>query len=385
MLHPSSIALVFGFLPFAAFLAFSFRSHQQRESTWRHVAETLGLTFESGSTVFSTPSIRGTLAGTAVVVDIHSTGSNNNRQTFTRFRAHFAPVGPPVEIKRQGALSFLGRLFGTTDVEIGNPEFDQRVIIDGEHEDAIRAYLTPARQRVILDLLSSQQHVKVSERSLEFLETRNMKQAPELIARLHYLVDAAAILGNPISIDRALTQRADGELKESADSLRTMARSSNPNHVVEELMHEAEALVAPPRRPARPGSVVVSETSSPAAVALDQQSVVADLFNQERASYEVADYFDATYLGSSVTWSGSVQRVREFRYDATFEGHGLRAAVLIERLGDGRLVTNEVTAIVQLDLGAAIDEGDEITFTGELVRLDRIMRNLFVGNARLLA
>ena len=117
---------------------------------------------------------------------------------------------------------------------------------------------------------------------------------------------------------------------------------------------------------------------------LDADALITDLFGSNRMGHEVESRFEEAYRDRAVRWSGEVANVRPYRGDRDFgNAPGTKATVLIGHLGDGRLVTSRVEAIVQLPAGVEPVRGTEITFTGTLLRVDRFMRNLYVAGATL--
>ena len=85
---------------------------------------------------------------------------------------------------------------------------------------------------------------------------------------------------------------------------------------------------------------------------------------------------------ATISWSGEVENVREYRTDSDFgSGPGVKATVLIGRLGESRLVSNQIHAIVGLPPDAVVERQRDISFSGTLLRIDRYMRNLYVADA----
>ena len=124
-------------------------------------------------------------------------------------------------------------------------------------------------------------------------------------------------------------------------------------------------------------------TTPDVSVPLDQESVVSDLFDSDRPSFQIEQRFFDVYEGATVEWSGTVRRAREFRSDRDFPGAGVKATVEIGSRGDSKLVSNQINAIVHLPEGTTLQSGDIISFRGSFIRTDRYMRNLFVSNAQL--
>ena len=60
---------------------------------------------------------------------------------------------------------------------------------------------------------------------------------------------------------------------------------------------------------------------------------------------------------------------------------GVKATVLIGRLGESRLVSNQIHAIVGLPPHAVVERQTHISFSGTLLRIDRYMRKLYVADA----
>ncbi len=73
------------------------------------------------------------------------------------FLTHFDLFLPyPTEIKmkiyREGIIQKLTKLFGTKDIIFGDRAFDKRYIIEGTHEEKIKALITPEIRATIIEL-----------------------------------------------------------------------------------------------------------------------------------------------------------------------------------------------------------------------------------------
>jgi hypothetical protein len=137
----------------------------------------------------------------------------------------------------------------------------------------------------------------------------------------------------------------------------------------------------PPAAPAQPDPAPAMNTGLLGG--LSAEETIDDLFGTSRMGYEVEERFSLAYRDRQVTWSGTIDTIREFRTDNDFGREpGIKATVRIGSLGDSQLVTSQIHAIVHLPAGTDLSRNDEITFTGTLIRVDRYMRNLYVALAR---
>lgn len=379
---------------------------RQQARAWAAAAESLALQFEPGGSFDNRQRMWGPFGPCRVSVDVHERGSGDSKSSSTRYRIEFPPLGPPLNLTRNSWTGGLWRrITGGEDHRIGDEGFDEAVRITGSDPTSIAAYLTPARRSVALHLIDEFSHVELTERSIS-VERHGVESDPERLASsVRRLVDAAAVLGHPTPVDLALGRQGEGEIGAAAERLAEVpvTADSTPNRMVRQLEGElhlaagdrhaavaafddvAPAGVEPEVDAWRRLAAAPPPPPAPAAEpSLDQASVIADLFSAHRAGYEVEDHFEQTFADQLVTWEGTVKRVREFHYDMVFTGTGLRAAVTVGRIGDGRLITSDIDAIVQLEADADVHDGDVVVFSGRLVRVDRYAHNLFVADASLL-
>ncbi len=408
------------------------KSMQQENAAWADAARAHSLIVTPGSGLGGLPSISGQVRGVAVHVKGHMRGSGDSRQRYTRYTISFPSVGPAVTMKRQGFGASIGKLFGrTVDVQIGSVGFDNAVVIDTNNQPAVRAFLSPARQSVVLALFERFQFVTVTNTSIEADTRGRVSSAHEMTSTIRQLVDMALIIGAPTDVDVALTKQADGMLGEAVAELHaineTFAANDQPNSFAQLL--EAEAAVAhgdpsaaiealdsidleagsspdveewrdvaashllPPMPPAQamntgatlPPLPPLGAETPPIEEGPDQDWVITDLLQSDRTGAEAEAHFLDHYSNRVVRWSGVVDSERPFRYDSDFDGEGLRAVITIGSLGDGVLITNRVQAVVHLPTGTELRRGDDITIEGSLLRFDRYMRNFYIADGYLVA
>ena len=437
------------------------------DRAWGSASQMLDVRYKPGS-FFGQPRLTGEVAGMQVEVDVYSSGSGDSRTNYTRYDVRHFPVGPPLKITKQGTFSIFGRIVGRKDVQIGDPFFDDRVVIDTEATDAIQAFLTPTRQAAVLDLFATWQRGHFTQSSVT-VETRGVeKNGNRIHSTVMRLVETAEVMG-AARVDAILEHQRQGSLGQAAEELHEL-NAEKPNAFTEIL--EAEALVemgrheeaaeifdrvgqrlpddpsidrwrdlshlpppppplpprpptaeelammpAPPPPPVSSGSELPSPppTAPPAtefasasastdpastdpapaeaapvanaapAVALDQQSVIDDLFAADRMSWEIVEYFEGTYQNATVTWKGEVTSFNTYLHDSDFgEGPGGKAAVLLGRSGNSEFISSEVHAMVQLADGVEVERGGQIVFRGVLAHVDRFSRKVYVQHASIM-
>ncbi len=420
----------------------SMQQAQQANDSWAQVGQHLGLSVAPSS--FMKPGrLAGRVRGIEVLVTtVNKSSGNNNSQTFTVFELHYPASGPPVRLTRQRTFNgFFRRLTGGRDIIINDPAFDANVVIDGADPLEVGRFLTPTRRMAILSLLTSWDSAEVTNRSLKVDTRGHMRDARQLHGTIVRLVDMGLLMSAPDAVDHALLLEERGDLAEAAAELHVLNESTQ-NTFTQKL--EAEALVAlgergaadeifrrveaeapadpevegwrrvtgtplaappvppaaappvpPPANPtptptaAEPASAPAPEptpTSRPVPAELDLSAdeTIRDLFGGDRMGFETEERFSLAYRGRTVTWSGTVDSTRSFRSDSDFGSEpGTKATIHIGSLGDSRLVTSQVHAIVHLPADVKLERNQEIEFTGTLVRVDRYMRNLYVSLARL--
>jgi len=406
---------------------------ERRNAGWAQVGQHLGLNV-ANATIMKPGRLAGRIRGVEVLVTtVNKSSGNNNSQTFTVFELHYPPSGPSVRLTRQRTFnSFFRRLTGGRDVIINDPVFDENVIVDGADPLEIGRFLTPTRRMAVLSLLSSWDSAEVTNRSMK-VDRRGLVSDPQqLHGAIIRLVDMALLMSAPEEVDHALLLEAQGDLAQAAAELHTL-NEANQNTFTQKL--EAEALVmmgerpaaeailrevqatapadpevegwrrvagtplptppAPPPTPAAPPIPTLEPSATPASsgppasaapsrLDVGVEETIGDLFGGDRMGFETEERFSLAYRGRTVTWSGTVDSTRSFRSDSDFGSEpGTKATVHIGSLGDSRLVTSQVHAIVHLPADAELERNQEIEFTGTLVRVDRYMRNIYVSLARL--
>ncbi len=393
-----------------AVIAFAAVAAMQRarkvQAAWTAAARQLGLA-HSGSG-WTRPQLSGSMGGLLVRVDVYSTGGKN-KTYWTRYRAVFPTPGTAVRLKRQTGLSRVTKLFGAQDVEIGDVAFDDAFVIKAGSEYQASEYLTLPRRTLLLKLYALYRGVDLTPDYLEIVTRGQETEARQLVTNTRRLVSAGRVLAGLTEddgrVERSLRSRARGDMGAAAEELRHADSDADdidtPLLEAEMLASSGQLAEAAPlltglseRLPADEevaGLQRALERMDPAVPAADQspvgmQEILDDLFVANRLSFETAEIFDEHYLGRSVTWSGKVQSIRDYRSDLDFGPEpGAKAVIAIAEIEHDLYGVSEIDAVVQLPAGTAarLNRGDQVTFTGQLLKADSMMRNIYVRDGRL--
>ena len=144
------------------------------------------------------------------------------------------------------------------------------------------------------------------------------------------------------------------------------------------------------QQPAERASAQVESSPSPQAqsASLDMKAVCEELFTSSMMTVETNRMFEDKYQGTTITWSGILQRADRCSHDMVFGSEPCTKAVFeTHELAEGVYAARKVQAVVQLPLDV-LDElrsrvGEEVPFEGTLTSCDTFMRNLFLKNGHL--
>jgi hypothetical protein len=100
-----------------------------------------------------------------------------------------------------------------------------------------------------------------------------------------------------------------------------------------------------------------------------------DLFGGNDLSFETRTKFNNKYAGALVSWEGKVKEVRE-------SGSGAKVTITVATVSNDLYGNTDIDVVVEgTDIAPA--KGATVTVSGMLDRIDPLMRNLFLANARI--
>lgn len=390
------VGIIFLLIGAGAFYAISRSYHQNEAKAWSAAATHLQLAYTAGG-LFQPPQLAGTVRGVAVRVEVES--KQKNSWTTVYSAVHPTP-SPPVTFRRQHAMSFLRQVVGGRDVVVGDPRFDDAIVVDAPSTLAITEFLTPTRRAAIMSTFSAWSNVELTDRSLSVRTNGRTRDASRIIATVNRMVDTCRLLSDPEPVDDALTHRDEGELHLATEALHevnaqpepnvltqmleaeTLVASGAPEQAVEILDDVADSLPDDPEVAEWREHVVAPIEETDAAPPLDQQSVIDDLFSTTRYGIKIDARYAEAFHGRGITWTGEVEQSRGYRSDADFGTEpGTKTTVNLGSVGQSSLFSNRVKAVIDLPEDTTVGRGDAITFTGTLLHIDRFTRTFYVRDA----
>jgi hypothetical protein len=121
-----------------------------KDEVWRQLAAALGAEHVKGR--FGTGGkVRATHGAWMITLDTYAVSTGHSTQVYTRIRAPFVnPLGFRFTIWRRGFFSDIAKRFGMQDIEVGEPSFDHDFIVKASDETLVRALLSHARIRELI-------------------------------------------------------------------------------------------------------------------------------------------------------------------------------------------------------------------------------------------
>lgn len=393
---------------FALVFIVSRAQHRRAETAWSQAAADLGLQYTPSG--FGTRrQMDGVIDGHVVVVDVVVRGSGKNQSRYTRFRVRYSNKLPlRMRLSRQGFFSGVVKLFGAQDLEVGEAAFDDQVVIKGDDPHRIAAYLTPARRSLILRALESYRGIVIDDSRITW-ERHGVVTEPHTLRSvtnrmLHLAKNLTSDQDTPYQ--RAVAAREDGHLDDALALTREAAADpvsrTDARHMEAQLLLTAgdiETLkpLALELSEEAPDDDELTDIKELAAsldhtrpleigggepLALDETQACEALFSPDLATTEVSRLFEREYHGKQVWWTGQARRLDEHSFDVVFGKEGPVMVIDVYEIPDGFHRGQMVTALVYLQdsQGARSLVGEQVSFSGTLLRCDAFMRNIYVAD-----
>ena len=427
--------------------AFIFAAKKQLDAmneAWRAAAERLGFDFAPGSWSGG-PTVTGVLDGSPAEIHSYTKSSGKSSSRYTRYTVEFRPIGVGLHLSRQSGVGYLLKVLGTQDIEIGDPPFDNAFIVQAIDPRAARSVLTPGTTMMLNRLIAVHPEIVVTDDQLVLDRRGTVRDPDTLVSTLRRLASAATVLGDAGESDalsKLMEQRLEGSIPMDDEPDLNATRSVDAQLSAGEALMAAgsfgvagrifEALgaqlpadievsgwseyarqsaggssadqpsdIPPPPRPTAaereegPAGVPRQLPKAPSAevesakeddVDRDALALATYLFSENRLSFETAQLFDETYTGRAVEWTGKVRKAAVVDHDRVL-GDGLftKAVIEVASLENDLFGNTVVSAVVGLPPRAVgnLPEGSTVTFAGTLVGIDALVRNVYVGQARL--
>ena len=399
--------LIFGGMGLVAFLAAK-RQMDTINAEWARVAHTLGLAFSPWS-VSSRPDLSGAVDGLGARVTVEQRGSGNSKKSYTVFRVAYPDAGIDIGIGPETAFHRMGKWFGVQDVEIGDRAFDEAFVVAGD-PSAVAGWVTESRQLAILRLAQEFPGMRIDRSTVSWERRDAISDGDELLRTLRRLVSATHLLAGSApgqqAVGRSFEAARRGEL---ADGIDQLVRAEPPVGVEPRLM-AAEWMVADGRvaeagplldelaqdLPGEPqvehwkavlerhqGDEADPSPGAPqAGPPRPLDAAIQGLFGGDPYGYEIQERFQDSFQGVPVQGVGVLERLTPYSRDYDFPGGpGVKAVVSIGTVEHRLYGEVEVDAVLALPDDARIPIGSTISVEGTLVKVDPLLRNLYIQGA----
>ncbi len=343
---------------------------------WQQAAERLGLAM-SGS-AHKGLGMSGA-SGEMEVRVFARRGSEEGSKTRTHYEVALPPLGVGISVSPAASWGGLLSALGSADIEIGEPTFDGRFLVKSDYPDRARRYLTRERMAALTSLSDQHPGFVFSDDELRFQTPGVAPDTDTIVSTVSHLLTAARML---------VMDQAEADRVLLGD---WVADALDDDRDVEEAI--------PPSEPAPPDDRSEAPTersasldahpeaiggSAPIASDVDPARVAARLFGDRRLVFETEQIFTEEYLGMPVAWSGRVKRPAGLMATRAFDGDDLQVLVIeVASLEDDLYGATAIDAIVAFSGSAAPGTGDTVRFTGRLIGVDGVSKDLFVADGRL--
>jgi hypothetical protein len=157
-----------------------------KDEVWQRLSEEIGADFVRGG-FWKGGKVQARVGPWTVTLDLHTShhqhGNHHSHTTYTRLRAPYVnPEGFRFTVYRQGLFSGLGKLLGMQDIEVGDPEFDEAFIVQGNDESKVRELFADPKIRALVQA-QPQIHLEVRDSEGWFGPS-----FPEGVDELHFQV-----------------------------------------------------------------------------------------------------------------------------------------------------------------------------------------------------
>jgi hypothetical protein len=135
-----------------------------KETVWRQLCQEIGAEFVKGG-LWKGDKVHAHVGARTITLDTYTVSTGQSQVTYTRMRAPYVNAeGFRFTIYRKSVFSGLGKLLGMQDIEIGDPEFDEAFIIQGNDEGRVQTLLSDTRVR---ELLKAQPTIRLEVKDSE--------------------------------------------------------------------------------------------------------------------------------------------------------------------------------------------------------------------------
>lgn len=351
------------------------RNAQETNRAWSEAAKTLGIQYTAAG-MLSQRRMDGILPTGRIIIETFQ-GSHENSETYTRYRALYpAPLGLKLRLAPEGFRSGLGKLSDAQDIQVGDPAFDERVIVKGMDPVEIKRFLTPDRRRHILKAFAAFPGLTLDDREVRW-EYRGLHKDPEqIVSTALRLSQLAWRLSRGKEEVESTAEPMGSQVEKTDEAAEALPATEPPPLPISEETPQAEEKESVPEP--------VSAPEPP----LDVASVCNALFPPGTSSIEASRILEERYQGKRVEWSGVLKGVESYSFDWIFgDAPGTKATIELYEMPSEVYGYNKIHAALQLGAGEerALREhlGKTVSFQGTLWRADGLMRIVYCKDGSL--
>jgi hypothetical protein len=320
------------------------------------------------------PRLEGMINGLPVRVEVPE-----QRDTGVNYTVFYPPLGMALKLERETTITrTLGQL-GENDTQVGARAFDDSFRVNTSRPDALRDMMNPGLRRALVQLIERHPKIVVADGAITLVTETLEPTAEELTATIVEMATVAhqLVSNRPPPLERPSPPPTQ-VTKVPAPPAATAPKS-------EESREEAKQPASvEPAMPQPPVSVPEPPKAAPPTSGLPD-GFFEDVFGANRLSFESSDSFDEQIRGTQVTLSGKIKQARDQASDGDGDEVVTAATITVAQIDSDLYGKTDIDAIVRLPPGTAtgLERGDIVTFEGTVDDVDAFMRNLFIGNAKL--
>jgi hypothetical protein len=135
-----------------------------KDEVWKELADTIGAEFVGGG-FWKGTKVQAHVGPWTLTLDTYVESCGDSFATITRMRAPYVNAdGFRFTVYRRGLFSGIGKLLGVQNIEVGDPEFDEALVVQGNDEARVQTLLADPKLRA---LIQAQPMIKLSVKDSE--------------------------------------------------------------------------------------------------------------------------------------------------------------------------------------------------------------------------
>ncbi len=401
-------------------VAFAVAQSNKRKvaDAWKEAASQLRIHHSAGD-FLTKPELYGKVRDCRVKITLRNKSQGKHSTKYTCYEVAYPQTLPfGLSLKGQTAFSGLKKCLGGQDIEIGDPTFDNFVVVKGHDSVQTKEFLNPARRLYVRRILSMYTGAEITDSRLKW-DSKGVEDNPStLVSNVKRMVDFAVNMTIDVEdlqeepIESPSTDSDPKRLSDDLEAVFTVSDRREPQtYVVDSIPEPPDPVtIEVEERGFEPDAaafdrmerdieqLLETDTVTPIAIevpqedqgelpptnSLDVHHVCRNLFGSGKISFQINETFKQNYEGLEVQWTGKLTRVDSYPFDLVFGNDpGTKAEFEVAVPEGASFGSQAVKAVVQLptDAHEALSKrtGETTAFTGILVKCDSFMRMLFVA------